>query len=107
LPRPDGHGDGQWADGYRPSDGAAIDAKHVREQGCSPRTMANLDEDSFASKFMIPKDEDEVADYAAVIENPANHVQYLEIDTNDPETVAYWEYLCAANGLPADVRYVP
>jgi hypothetical protein len=104
---PTGTGGGVWADGYRDTDGAVVDAKHVRQQGCSPRTLDGLNEQQFATRLMQPGDEDEVMRYGQVIANPANHTQYLEIDTDDPETVGYWQYLAAANHVPADVRYVP
>jgi hypothetical protein len=45
--------------------------------------------------------------YGLAIANPNNHTRYLEIDTDDPETVGYWQYLAAANRVPSDVRYVP
>lgn len=45
--------------------------------------------------------------YGQAITNPSNHAQYLEIDTDDPETVGYWEYLAAANHVPSAVRYIP
>jgi hypothetical protein len=96
-----------WADGYRSADGAAVDAKNVRSLGCSPRTLDNLNEGTFASKFMITGDESEVARYGGAIANPANKLKYLEIDTNDEECVGYWQYLAAAHHIPNDVRYTP
>jgi len=100
-------GDTVWADGYRPSDGAVIDAKHVRNPGCSPRTLEGLSENQFASLMLKDKDESEVGRYGGVVANPANHAQYLEIDTDDQETVGYWQYLAASNHVPSDVRYNP
>lgn len=104
---PAGDGSGVWADGYRPGDGALVDAKHVRQPGCSPRTLAGLNEEQMATQFMLTKDQDEVARYGLAVANPANHAQYLEIDTDDPETVGYWQYLAAKDHVPSDVRYVP
>jgi hypothetical protein len=104
---PTGTGGGVWADGYRSSDGAIVDAKHVRQLGCSPRTLDGLNEQQFATKLLQPGDEDEVMRYGLAIANPGNHTRYLEIDTDDPETVGYWQYLAAANHVPSDVRYVP
>jgi hypothetical protein len=100
-------GSSQWADGYRPQDGALVDAKHVRDPACTPRTLQGIQEDQFATKFTLPKDEKEVRDYGAAITNPANHAQYLEVDTDDPVTVGYWQFLTASNAVPSDVRYVP
>jgi hypothetical protein len=104
---PTGDGDDVWADGYRTSDGAVIDAKHVRNPGCSPRTLEGITEQDRVTGFLIGKDDDEVSRYAAAVNNPANHAQYLEIDVDDEETVGYWQYLAAQNGVPSDVRYVP
>jgi hypothetical protein len=104
---PTGTGGGVWADGYRPTDGAIVDAKHVRQQGCSPRTLEGLNADQFATRLLRPGDEDEIMRYGQAIANPQNHTRYLEIDTDDPATVAYWQYLAAANHVPSDVRYVP
>lgn len=95
------------ADGYRSTDGAAVDAKNVRNPGCSPRTLDNLSEGNFATKFMLTKDTAEIARYGGAIENPANKLTYLEVDTNDEECVGYWQFLAAANHVPNDVRYVP
>jgi restriction endonuclease fold toxin 2 of polymorphic toxin system len=36
---PGADGSTVWADGFRPADGAAIDAKNVRQLGCSARTL--------------------------------------------------------------------
>jgi hypothetical protein len=97
----------QWADGYRPTDGALIDAKNVRDPACTPRTLQGLQENSLRTQFTIVGDTNEVSDYADAIENPANHAKYLEIDVSDPVSVGYWQYLAAARGVPADVRYIP
>lgn len=104
---PTGLGDNVWADGYRPDDGAIVDAKHVRNPGCSPRTLQGLSEEQFATRFMTPKDEDEIFRYGLAVANPTNQAQYLEIDTDDLETVGYWQFLCADSGVSATVRYVP
>jgi hypothetical protein len=104
---PTGDGKTVWADGYRSDDGALVDAKHVRNPGCSPRTLQGLTEDQFATQMMREKDEPEVARYGQAIANPANHARYLEVDTDDEETIGYWQYVAAANHVPSDVRYVP
>lgn len=96
-----------WADGYRDTDGAIIDAKHVRNPGCSPRTLEGLNENQFRTSLVIEDDESEVLRYSGAVANPANHIQYLEIDTDGAETVGYWQYLAAAHHVPSDVRYVP
>jgi hypothetical protein len=104
---PTATGGGVWADGYRDSDGALIDAKHVRNQGCSPRTLQGLQEENRATGFLVGKDDDEISRYGDAVANPGNKVQYLEVDTDDEETLGYWQYLAAENHVPSDVRYVP
>ncbi|MFG2825316.1 restriction endonuclease fold toxin-2 domain-containing protein [Kitasatospora sp. NPDC048365] len=104
---PGANGETVWADGFRPSDGAIIDAKNVRKQGCSPRTLEGLQESRFNTNLLLSGDESELSRYQAAIDNPANHAQYLEIDTNDPQTVGYWQYLLAAHHVKSNVRVVP
>lgn len=96
-----------WADGFRPADGAIVDAKNVRNQGCSPRTLQGLQENAFNTNLLLGKDSSEMSRYQTAIDNPANHAQYLEVDTNDQSTVGYWQYLCATNHVKSNVRYVP
>ncbi|MDH6120271.1 hypothetical protein ABH930_005827 [Kitasatospora sp. GAS204A] len=105
---PGANGETVWADGYRPADGALIDAKNVRKMGCSPRTLQGLQEDNFMSNIFLGKDSDEFSRYQAAIDNPANHAQYLEVDTPDPATVGYWQYILAAQHVTkSNVRVVP
>jgi hypothetical protein len=100
-------GSNVWADGYRPTDGAIIDAKNVRNLGCSPRTLQGLQENNFATAMLTAKDSSELGRYQQAIENPSNHAQFLELDTNDPQTVGYWQYLLAEQHVKSNVRYVP
>ncbi|MFE9427725.1 restriction endonuclease fold toxin-2 domain-containing protein [Kitasatospora sp. NPDC006697] len=105
---PGANGETVWADGYRPADGALIDAKNVRKMGCSPRTLEGLREEKFMSKKLSMDDSDEFSRYQAAINNPANHAQYLEVDTPDPSTVGYWQFILAANHVTkSNVRVVP
>ena len=97
-----------WADGFRSTDGAIIDAKNVRKLGCSARTLQGLEENDFGTNLMFNKDSDELYRYQQAIDNPANHAQFLEIDTPDPQTVGYWQFLLAEQHVTSsDVRYVP
>ncbi|MFJ4676970.1 restriction endonuclease fold toxin-2 domain-containing protein [Kitasatospora sp. NPDC088783] len=104
---PGANGETVWADGFRPTDGAIIDAKNVRKQGCSPRSLEGLQEGKFNTSLLLSKDESELNRYQAAIDNPANHAQYLEVDTPDPATVGYWQFLLAANHVKSNVRVVP
>jgi hypothetical protein len=101
------NGDTVWADGFRPADGAIIDAKNVRTPGCSPRTLDGLTENAFNTNLLLSGDESELDRYQEAITNPANHAQFLELDTNDPATVGYWQFLTTAHHVTSDVRYVP
>jgi len=101
------NGETVWADGYRPTDGALVDAKHVRALDCSPRTLENLTQNTFSTSFMLPKDEDEIRRYGGAIGNPGNHAQYLELDTNDASTRGYWQFIAARQHVPTNVRVVP
>jgi hypothetical protein len=100
-------GETVWADGFRPTDGAIIDAKNVRKPGCSPRTLQGLQEGRFNTDLLLSKDDSELSRYQAAIDNPANHAQYLEVDTPDATTVGYWQYLLAKNHVKSNVRVVP
>jgi hypothetical protein len=103
-----GPGTGVWADGFRPEDGALIDAKHVRDPGCTPRTVQGLSEgNKFREQVIYKKDGAELLGYQAALNNPANKASHLEIDTNDPQAVDYWKYQTVARGINANVRYVP
>lgn len=97
----------QWIDGYRPEDGAFVEAKHVRDPSCTGRTLDGLNEGNFRTKFTLDDDVAEVFDYSKTLENPANHGKYVEIDVSDEIGVTYWQFLAAASGAPNDVRYVP
>jgi hypothetical protein len=101
------NGDTVWADGFRTTDGAIIDAKNVRQQGCSPRTLAGLQQGSFNTKLLAGKDASELYRYGEAITNPSNHAQFLKINTNDPEATSYWQLQCAQQHVKNDVRYVP
>jgi Restriction endonuclease fold toxin 2 len=95
-------------DGIRPSDGALIEAKYVRQPGCTPRTLVGLQSADKVTGFLSPGDSAELAKYGQVLSNPANsQARYLEIDTNDQQAVGYWQFLAAQQGVKTNVRYAP
>lgn len=103
-----GPGSTMAVDGIRPSDGALIDAKNVREPGCTPRTLQGLESADKVTGFLSKGDASEIGKYGQVLSNPANsEARYLEIDTNDQEAVGYWQFLAAEKGVETNVRYVP
>lgn len=105
---PPGPGSTQAVDGIRASDGALIEAKNVRQIGCTPRTLNGLQSANKITGFLAPGDAAELAKYGQVLANPANsNAKYLELDTNDPAAVGYWQFLAAAQGVKTNVRYIP
>jgi len=55
---------------------------------CStPRTLQGIGEQERVTGFLLTKDADDVVEYGLAVANPTNHIQYLEIDTDDPEVV--------------------
>ncbi len=100
------------ADGVRPADGMLVDAKYVNNPGSS-RCWRNMN--SFNNPkdrpqaFMMGGDEKEMEKYKSTMEWPANKgmVRGLEIDTNDPDAVPYWDAMMAAHGVRGYAREVP
>ncbi|MEU4348992.1 restriction endonuclease fold toxin-2 domain-containing protein [Streptomyces sp. NPDC023838] len=118
-------GRGLMADGLRPLDGYAVEAKHVREPDCR-KTFRSLDEvdKTLATppkadqqgklKFdprvdgMYGSDERELFRYKAALADPRNaQIRGLEIVTNDRSAVGYWQSMMAMNGVNGSARYVP
>ncbi|MEU7245358.1 restriction endonuclease fold toxin-2 domain-containing protein [Streptomyces sparsogenes] len=101
------------ADGLRAADGYAIDAKYVKDpDSCkTPRTLEKLQlpDDAKNPWETGPHevDQQEVQDYGRAIKADGSKVRGLEIITNGPETMAYWQYLMAKEGVPCSVRYHP
>ncbi|MFF2077668.1 restriction endonuclease fold toxin-2 domain-containing protein [Kitasatospora sp. NPDC058162] len=99
------------ADGLRADDGAIVEAKYVKKQGCSPRSMNGLEtlakEKPFLMKGMPEKDFNEMRDYAAAVTTSNGMVRHVDLATNDPESVVYWQYMMALNHVPGDARYIP
>ncbi|WP_431980168.1 restriction endonuclease fold toxin-2 domain-containing protein [Streptomyces qinglanensis] len=128
VPLPDyargASGRGLMADGLRPADGYAVEAKHVRNPECrtNPRTLGSVDETlatepRFDSKgrmrfnpridSMYPGDEKELRRYQAAMDDPRNkEIRGLEIVTNDRKAAAYWQTMMAMSGVKGDSRYV-
>jgi len=51
------------------------------------RTLQGIGEQDRVTGFLLTKDADDVVEYGLAVANPTNHIQYLEIDTDDPEVV--------------------
>ncbi|MFB7619463.1 restriction endonuclease fold toxin-2 domain-containing protein [Kitasatospora sp. NPDC056181] len=107
---PDGRELGMDADGVRPEDGAAIDAKYIgQNSSCkSPFRLENADGIfELAYEKTMEGEEKKLEKYASAIKDPRNKVNHLELITNDSKASAYFEALMAANDVTGRVRVVP
>ncbi|MFP8941716.1 restriction endonuclease fold toxin-2 domain-containing protein [Streptomyces fenghuangensis] len=98
-------------DGFRETDGMAIDAKYVNKPGkkCY-RSLEELRESHQTGQrdFLYKSDRDELAKYAAALKDPRNtQMRGLEIVTNNPDSVSYWRVMMAAHGVKGYARHVP
>ncbi|MFE3599780.1 restriction endonuclease fold toxin-2 domain-containing protein [Streptomyces sp. NPDC059142] len=129
LPLPAGatgrSGKGLMADGLRPEDGYAVEAKHVREPDCKKtfrslgevdRTLATPPKVDNQGKLrfdprvdgMYGSDERELARYRAAMSDPRNsEIRGLEIVTNDKDSAGYWQSMMAMNSVKGTSRYIP
>ncbi|WAP58784.1 restriction endonuclease fold toxin-2 domain-containing protein [Streptomyces sp. S465] len=113
LPPMEGGKDVQQADGLRSEDGYVLDGKYVKDpDSCkTARTLEKLqlpEEDKKAwEKGPHKADAIEIQDYGRAIKAEGSKIRGLEIITNGPETMAYWQYLMAQKGVPGSVRYHP
>ncbi|WP_405412002.1 restriction endonuclease fold toxin-2 domain-containing protein [Streptomyces decoyicus] len=97
------------ADGVRPQDGAAIDAKYVAQRpSCrSPLRLGNVDNvPDFVYKNVADAQEDELGRYTSAIHDPRNKVNHLEVVTNDEKAGAYFDAMMAAKKTPGETRIV-
>ncbi|MER7149411.1 restriction endonuclease fold toxin-2 domain-containing protein [Streptomyces lydicus] len=97
------------ADGVRPEDGAAIDAKYVAQRpSCrSPLRLDNVDNvPDFVYKNVASAQEDELSRYTSAIHDPRNRVNHLEVVTNDEKAAAYFDAMMAAKKTPGETRIV-
>jgi hypothetical protein len=58
---------------------------------------------------MMGDDEKEREKYKSTMDWPANKgmVRGLEIDTNDPDAVPYWDAMMTAHGVHGYARHIP
>lgn len=97
-----GGGEQIWTDGIRPDDGHLLEAKHVADVRRSPYV-----EDSAVPPFVrqaIRKElDEEFRRYAAVIADPDNSFEGLEVITNADEAVPFFQDLLARHSIPGRV----
>ncbi|GAA3796527.1 hypothetical protein GCM10023083_34850 [Streptomyces phyllanthi] len=113
VPIPPGHSANStlMVDGFRDSDGMAIEAKYVNkpDQRCY-RSLEELRENHESGKkdFLYRSDRDELKKYAAALNDPRNtEMRGVETVTNNQESVQYWRIMMAAYGVKGHARYVP
>lgn len=97
-------------DGLRHTDGMAVEAKYVKKPGCTFRNLEDLENPSnFKEKVLHRGDEQELFKYKSAIEYPANagRLRGVEVATNDPEAVPYWNALLVAHGVKGYGRHAP
>jgi hypothetical protein len=94
------------ADGFRTSDAVVLEAKHVGSNDGSPYVP-----DSSAPEFIKSKvradTEREIERYAQIVRDSGNPARGLEVITNDPRAVPYFEELLSKYDLPARVVVRP
>ncbi|MGW7723832.1 restriction endonuclease fold toxin-2 domain-containing protein [Streptomyces canus] len=98
-------------DGFRDSDGMAVEAKYVNkpDQRCY-RSLDELRENHASEKkdFLYRSDRDELKKYAAALNDPRNtEMRGVETVTNNQDSVQYWRIMMAAYGVKGHARYVP
>jgi len=90
------------ADGFRASDGSALEAKHVGSKDRSPY-VPDSDAPDFMKQKALRDVEHEVERYGGVIKDPNTPVRGLEVITNDPRAVPYFEEILSKYDLPSRV----
>ncbi|KOY59124.1 restriction endonuclease fold toxin-2 domain-containing protein [Streptomyces sp. XY332] len=98
-------------DGFRDSDGMAVEAKYVNKP--NKPCYRSLDElrashQSGKKDFLYLKDREELTKYAAALRDPRNtEMRGVEVATNNSDSVAYWRVMMAAYGVKGYARHVP
>jgi restriction endonuclease fold toxin 2 of polymorphic toxin system len=97
-----------WADGFRPADGAIIEAKYVGDSNKTCFTPNNEnDRPQFLYDKILAQQSDEISRYGSVIQDPANHARFLEIETNDPIAALYFQVQLGLQHVNGKVRLIP
>jgi len=97
-------------DGFRSSDGMAIEAKHVRNQRKCYRTLDGIRQAHLTGQkdFLYGDDRKELRKYAAAMSDPRNkEMRGVELDTDYQDAVPYWRAMMAAYGVKGYARYTP
>ena len=101
-----GSGENIVADGYRVNDAGALEAKHVGNPARSPFIEDSSIHEPVRETIRAEQD-DEFRRYGQVVDDPSNPVRHVEVITNDPRAVPYFERLMAKYDVPGQVIIKP
>lgn len=102
----EGGGARVWADGMRSEDARLLEAKHVTNPDRSPFVSDSKMPD-FVREKIVTDVNDEFRRYGAVINDPNTPVKGLEVITNDPKAVPFFEGLMQKHNIPGQVVVKP
>lgn len=94
------------ADGYRPADGAVIEAKYIKGDTDCSVYVAPKPEQVFAPVYesVLSGQSREFAKYGGAISNAENRAKFLEVIVNKPEALPYFQALLLEFKIPGWVR---
>ncbi|HWD71866.1 MAG TPA: restriction endonuclease fold toxin-2 domain-containing protein, partial [Actinomycetota bacterium] len=101
-----GGGEQVWADGFRVGDAQVLDAKYVGVPERSPFIPGSAMPPAIRATI-VGKLENEMARYSAVIGDASNPTKGLEVITNDPRAVPFFQDLLTKYGIPGRVVVQP
>ncbi len=94
-----GGGHSAWADGIRDEDCYLLDAKHVGDPDNSPYVPGSQ-APSFIRQQVYQQEDDLFRRYAAALRDPTTPLTGLEIITNEPRSVVYWQGFLNQQSVP-------
>lgn len=111
IPKGLGRENTLMVDGFRRTDGMAVEAKYVNKpnQPCY-RSLEALRENHRTGQrdFLYKDDRLEMKKYSAAIGDPRNkEMRGVETVTNNQDSVPYWRVMMAAYGVKGNARYAP
>lgn len=105
LPGPDGN-TFVYADGLRSQDGAAIEAKHIRNPDCTPRTLdaVQLENPPPWDADIFDSANDEMVRYGKALQTAGTPVKFVEVNVDDEASVGYWDYMLTKHHVKGYAR---
>ena len=92
-----------WADGVRAADCRILEAKYIKDPTKSPFVSSWKE----VHELIRGKIRKEFSNYAAIIRDPTSPAVALEVITNEPRAVAFFEALLQELGIPGRVVVLP